>query len=144
SAMTYLRKLATTYLMILLPFAVLAQEKPALNFFTKKEKGFDIVTADSTYSLKFQFRMQNRAAFVSKGLDDLAPESFEFRVRRLRLKFEGFAYDPRLTYYIQLSFSRGDMDWSVRDNGINNVSPNVVRDAVIYYNPTPNLKLGFG
>ncbi len=142
--MTYLRKLAFTYFMILLPFAVLAQEKPALNFFTKKEKGFGIVTADSTYSLKFQFRMQNRAAFVSKGLDDLAPESFEFRVRRLRLKFEGFAYDPKLTYYIQLSFSRGDMDWSVRDNGINNVSPNVVRDAVIYYNPTPNLKLGFG
>ena len=128
----------------MLPFAGLAQEKPAVNFFTKKEKGFGLVTADSTYSLKFQFRMQNRAAFVSKGLDDLAPESFEFRVRRLRLKFEGFAYDPKLTYYIQLSFSRGDMDWSVQDHGINNVSPNVVRDAVIYYNPTPNLKLGFG
>lgn len=128
----------------MLPFAGLAQEKPAVSFFTKKEKGFGLVTADSTYSLKFQFRMQNRAAFVSKGLDDLAAESFEFRVRRLRLKFEGFAYDPKLTYYIQLSFSRGDMDWSVQDHGINNVSPNVVRDAVIYYNPTPNLKLGFG
>ncbi len=142
--MTHLWKFAAICLVAMLPFAGLAQEKPAVSFFTKKEKGFGLVTADSTYSLKFQFRMQNRAAFVSKGLDDLAAESFEFRVRRLRLKFEGFAYDPKLTYYIQLSFSRGDMDWSVQDHGINNVSPNVVRDAVIYYNPTPNLKLGFG
>lgn len=126
------------------PLMISAQEQSPLRFFTKKEKGFGIVTADSIYSLKFQFRMQNRAAFVSKGLDDLAAESFEFRTRRLRLKFEGFVYDPKLTYYIQLSFSRGDMDWRGTENSKNNLSPNVVRDAVIYYNPTKNLKLGFG
>lgn len=119
-------------------------QENSLDFFTKKEKGFGVVTADSLYSVKFQFRMQNRAAFVTKGLDDLAAESFEFRVRRLRLKFEGFVYDPRLTYYIQLSFSRGDMDWRGPENSRNNLSPNVVRDAVIYYQPTKNLKLGFG
>src|SRR5690606_24517971 len=113
-------------------------------FFHERVKGLGIVTADSLYSLKFQFRIQNRAAFVSKGLDDLAAESFEFRVRRLRLKFEGFVYDPKLTYYIQLSFSRGDMDWRGFEDARVNSSPNVVRDAVIYYNPTPNLKLGFG
>ena len=124
--------------------AVFAQETPAVSFFTRKQKGFGIVTADSTYSLKFQFRMQNRAAFVSRDLDDLAAESFELRIRRLRLKFEGFVYDPKLTYYIQLSFSRGDMDWRGPENSIANSSPNVVRDAVIYYNPTKNLRLGFG
>lgn len=140
---TYLKALAM-FLLCLLPSLLSAQEKPAVKFFTKKQKGFGLVTADSTYSLKFQFRMQNRAAFVSKDLDDLAPESFEFRVRRLRLKFEGFVYDPKLTYYIQLSFSRGDMDWRGPDNSLNNVSPNVVRDAVIYYNPTKSLRLGFG
>ena len=137
-------KIAIAALLAMIHFGVFAQDKPAVTFFTKKEKGFGIVTADSTYSLKFQFRMQNRAAFVSKGLDDLAAESFEFRVRRLRLKFEGFVYDPKLTYYIQLSFSRGDMDWRGPENSINNLSPNIVRDAVIYYNPTKNLKLGFG
>lgn len=126
------------------PIAVFAQETPAVSFFTRKQKGFGIVTRDSTYSLKFQFRMQNRAAFVSRDLDDLAAESFEFRIRRLRLKFEGFVYDPKLTYYIQLSFSRGDMDWRGPENSIANSSPNVVRDAVIYYNPTKNLRLGFG
>ena len=126
-----------------LPMSLHAQDLP-LRFFKVEHKGFGVVTADSTYSLKFQFRMQNRAAFVSKDLDDLAPESFEFRVRRLRLKFEGFAFNPKLTYYIQLSFSRGDMDWRGPENSQYNNSPNVVRDAVIYYNPTKNLKLGFG
>src|SRR5690606_26032135 len=66
------------------------------------------------------------------------------RVGRLRLKLEGFVYDPELTYYIQLSFSRGDMDWEGRENSIANVTPNLIRDAVIYYTPTKNLRLGFG
>jgi hypothetical protein len=121
-----------------------AQITPGLNFYAKKGKGYGFVTNDSLFSLNFQFRMQNRATIVSKSQDDLDPESFEFRTRRLRLKFEGFVYDPRLTYYIQLSFSRGDMDWRAPDNSTVNNSPNVVRDAVIYYNPTPSLKLGFG
>ncbi len=132
------------FFLYFLPYAALAQEESPVKFFTRKEKGFGIVTADSLYSLKLQFRMQNRAAFVTKDLDDLAAESYEFRVRRLRLKFEGFVYDPKLTYYIQLSFSRGDMDWRGPENSMTNVSPNVIRDAVIYYNPTENLQLGFG
>jgi phosphate-selective porin OprO and OprP len=120
------------------------QTLPSLNFYAKKGKGYGFVTSDSLFSLNFQFRMQNRAAMVSKSLDDFDPDSFEFRTRRLRLKFEGFVYNPKLTYYIQLSFSRGDMDWRSTDNSTVNNSPNVVRDAVIYYSPTPSLKLGFG
>ena len=132
-------------ILILLPELCNSQSSHSpLNFYRKEQKGFGLVTADSVFSFNLQFRMQNRAAVVTKGLDDLAAESFEFRVRRLRLKFEGFAYHPKLTYYIQLSFSRGDMDWRGPENSFNNSSPNVVRDAVIYYNPTKNLRLGFG
>jgi phosphate-selective porin OprO and OprP len=131
-------------LTLVLSAAKAQTKQPPLDFFFKKGKGFGLVTADSLFSLNFQFRMQNRAAFVSKSDTDLSPESFEFRVRRLRLKFEGLVYDPKLTYYIQLSFSRGDMDWRGTDNSVNNSSPNVVRDAVIYYNPTKSLRLGFG
>jgi Phosphate-selective porin O and P. len=125
-------------------FQALAQSRPALNFYTKKQKGFGFVTTDSLFSLNFQFRIQNRAMYISKTDTDLAPENFEFRVRRLRMKFTGFVYNPKLTYYIQLSFSRGDMDWRGPDNARINSSPNVVRDAVIYYNPNPRLRLGFG
>lgn len=53
-------------------------------------------------------------------------------------------YSPKLSYYVQLSFSRGDMDWSVRDNSAINTSPNVVRDAVIMYSPVRPLTLIFG
>lgn len=120
------------------------QTTPPLNFFTKKGRGFGLVTTDSAFSLNFQFRMQNRAAYVSKSDNDFDPESFEFRVRRLRFKFEGFVYDARLTYYIQLSVSRGDMDWRSTDGSVNNNSPNIVRDAVLYYSPTKKIRFGFG
>ena len=123
---------------------LIAQQAPVLNFVAKKQKGFGFVTADSTFSFNYQFRMQNRALYTSETDTDFNPKSFEFRVRRLRMKLSGFVYNPKLTYYIQLSFSRGDMDWRSTDNSAVNNSPNVVRDAVIYYNPTPKLKLGFG
>jgi hypothetical protein len=121
-----------------------AQSKPVINVFTKKQKGVGFVTTDSVFSLNFQFRMQNRAMYITKSESDLDPEAFEMRVRRLRMKFTGFLINPKLTYYFQLGFSRADMDWrGPDDNRINN-SPNIIRDAIIYYNPGPRLRLGFG
>jgi phosphate-selective porin OprO and OprP len=131
-------------ILLSLSTAAFAQTKPALNFYAKRGKGYGFVTADSTFSLNFQFRIQSRAAMVTKSASDLDPESFEFRTRRLRLKFDGFVYNPKLSYYIQLSFSRGDMDWRDEDASRVNNSPNVVRDAVVFYNPTKNLRLAFG
>jgi hypothetical protein len=132
-------------LLMLVSFPGLAQDsKLGIQTYARKGKGVGLVTTDSLFSLNFQFRMQNRAMYSSKTDTDLTPESFEFRVRRLRMKFTGFVYNPKLTYYIQLSFSRGDMDWRGFDNSKVNSSPNVVRDAVIYYNPNPRLRLGFG
>lgn len=123
---------------------VFGQEKPVIHVYAKKQKGVGFVTADSTFSLNYQFRIQNRALFTSKSDSDLAAESFEFRVRRLRMKFQGFAFSPKLTYYIQLSFSRGDMDWRSTDGSTVNTSPNVVRDAVIYYSPNKYWRFGLG
>lgn len=114
------------------------------NFFYKKGKGFGLVTKDSIFSINYQFRIQSRTTFNSISDSDLGLQSAEMRVRRLRMKFEGFVYNPRLTYYIQLSFSRGDMDYRGPDNSSINNSPNVVRDAVIYYALTKNIRLGFG
>ena len=120
------------------------QAKPSLNFYTKKQKGFGFVTSDSVFSLNFQFRMQNRAGYITKSDTDFAPEAFEFRVRRLRMKFTGFVINPKITYYFQLGFSRGDMDWRGPDNNKVNNNPNIIRDAVVYYNPNSKLRLGFG
>ena len=123
---------------------VASQSKPVVNVFTRKQRGVGFVTSDSAFSLNFQFRMQNRFLYISKSETDFAPEAFEMRVRRLRMKFTGFVLNPKLTYYFQLGFSRGDMDWRGLDDNRINSSPNIIRDAIIYYNPTPRLRLGFG
>ena len=60
------------------------------------------------------------------------------------MKLKGFVYSPKLTYQLQLSFSRGDMDWDGTQQSTVNSSPNVVRDAMVYYQPSKSLKLGFG
>jgi hypothetical protein len=74
-----------------------SQEPFPIDFFYKKGKGFGMVTKDSIFSINYQFRMQNRATFNSIDNSDLGLQSAEFRVRRLRMKFEGFVHDPRLT-----------------------------------------------
>jgi phosphate-selective porin OprO/OprP len=111
---------------------------------TKKEKGIEILQKDSLFSMRFQFRMQNRAGYLSKSEEDLTPEAMEFRVRRLRLAMRGFVANPKITYYVQLSFSRGDMDWESNRASNINTSPNIVRDAIVFYEPVKNLKFGFG
>ena len=49
-----------------------------------------------------------------------------------------------MTYYVQFSFSKGDMDWNMNDISAINNSPNTVRDAMIFYRVSPKLQLGFG
>jgi len=80
--------------------------------------------------------MQNRAGITfENGWDDA---EFEATVKRLRLRFDGFIKDQRLTYYMQLSFSRGDQDWD------NSQIPNVIRDAMVYYKFNKHFYIGFG
>jgi phosphate-selective porin len=120
-----------------------------INVITKREKGIELVQKDSLFSLRFQFRMQNRVGYLSKSIDsedefDFTPESFEMRVRRLRMAMRGFVYSSKFTYYIQLSFSRGDMDWESTLSSSSNTSVNIVRDAMVFYEPFKGLKFGFG
>ncbi len=125
-------------------FSVLAQKASETMIYTKSQKGIEFVAKDSIFSMRFQFRMQNRAGFLTRSEDDLSAASYEFRVRRLRLKMEGFIYNPKVTYKIQLALSRGDMDWDMTQTSNVNTSVNIVRDAVVYYEPIHDLKFGFG
>lgn len=127
----------------LVSFGALAQ-KGEMSIIGKPQKGIEFVSKDSIFSMRFQFRMQNRAAFLTRSEDDLSAASYEFRVRRLRLKLEGFVYNPKVTYKIQLALSRGDMDWDMTQSSSVNTSVNIVRDAVVYYEPIHDLKFGFG
>ncbi len=98
-------------------------------------RGIGILPADSLFSFNLRIRMQNRLGITALGGDI---EQIEARVRRLRLRFDGFVWRPEIYYVIQLSFSRGDLDWE------NTGFPNVVRDAMIFYKPGKKWQFGFG
>jgi phosphate-selective porin OprO and OprP len=98
-------------------------------------KGVSLISPDSIFGLNIRFRIQNRAAF---NFNDEMPNTIEGKVRRLRLRFDGFVYSPKITYVIQLSFTPEDMDWERTQ------FPNILRDAMIFYKVTDNLTLGAG
>jgi len=113
---------------------------PYFNF----KNGLGFATPDSSYSMNIRFRIQNRILMNTVSNEDLSPASWEARVRRCRLSLTGHIYNTKWSYYLQLSFSRGDMDWSITDVTTQNVSPNVVRDAMMFYKPIKNLQLALG
>jgi phosphate-selective porin OprO and OprP len=119
---------------------IMKDTAPGLSF----KRGIEVIHPDSLFSINFRFRVQSRAIYFSESLSDPSMSEAEARVRRLRLRMEGFMYNPKLTYLIQLSFSRGDMDWNSRDNSAINHSPNVVRDAVVFYKPDNHWTFIFG
>lgn len=146
--MTLLRSFAM--LMSVVVVGVLAQQTVSAQQSTMSHGSFDFnnegiifQNSDTTTRVVMRFRMQNWAIYntVPMGEDDeldLSAGSTEFLVRRLRLRFGGSLVDPRLTFNLQLSFSRGDMDWS------DTQFPNVIRDAMIFWNFNKDLQVGFG
>ena len=98
-------------------------------------KGVGLVSPDSIFSLNIRFRIQNRAVFNFKENSD---NTIEGKVRRLRLRFDGFVYSPKISYVIQLSFTPEDMDWERTQ------FPNVLRDAMVFYQVNDNLTIGAG
>jgi len=93
---------------------------------------------DSDFLLNMRFRMQNRIGARSNNLPDLSVQEWEARVRRLRLRFDGFVGSPKLQYYIQLSFSRSDQDFE------NGGEAKIIRDAIVYYHFSPRFYIGMG
>lgn len=127
---------AGTICSIAAAFAQQSLNSPAS--FNFNSKGIVFYGPDSSMMVNMRFRMQNVALFSTVSDDDLSISSTEIGPRRLRLRFGGYLYDPRLTYNLQLSFARGDLDFS--DTGF----PNIVRDAMVFWNFTPDLQISFG
>jgi hypothetical protein len=93
---------------------------------------------DSLFLMNLRFRMQNRAGFNTLDGDDITINEFEMRVRRLRLRFDGYILSPKFQYYIQLGFSKADLDLESSDIA------QPLRDAIVYYFARENLYFGFG
>lgn len=131
-------RLLFSFVLILIGSSLQAQQAISPSPYFTYGKGLGITSPDSLFSMNIRFRIQNRFAFKTESEEDLDVSEVEARVRRLRLRFDGFIYTPRLSYVIQLGFSRGDMDFE--DLGY----PNVVRDAMVLYAVTKHFTIGIG
>ncbi len=98
-------------------------------------KGVGMTSPDSLFQMNIRFRMQNRLEIFN----DDGETSYEAMIRRLRLRFDGYVGDPRFLYAIQLSFSPKDVG-PLEDDG----DLNIIRDAMIFYQPNKNFSFGFG
>jgi len=96
------------------------------------------IRKDSVFLLNLRFRMQNRFGLTSVAGDALEVATVDARVRRLRLRFDGYVLRDRLRYYIQLNFSHSDLD--LDGGGV--AKP--IRDAMVYYHVNERFYFGFG
>ena len=105
-------------------------------------KGVHVVAADSSFSLRFNYRiqslMQSEFSSSTQGWDDV---SSNWLIRRSRLKFSGFAYNPKLKYKIELGLSNRDHGGELPQTG--NTS-NLILDAFVSYNLFNNFEVWIG
>lgn len=103
-------------------------------------KGLRFMAADSTFSLKFSTRFQ---MLYQGGINNTTNQLDDrFLIRRARLKFEGFAYSPKLEYKIELGLSNSDIG---NDNPtMSNNADNIILDAVAKWNFAPGWELWVG
>ncbi len=140
-----------------------AQERPQVPAAQKRNLRTEIIAADSTgellaqlrnmpnieigkgitfrpkndwFELTMRFRMQNLLALSFD--DDFTLTKTEARVKRLRLRFDGYIYSPKLVYSVQLGFTSYDTE--LLPGG----DMNIVRDAIVYYVPNATWNIGFG
>ncbi len=140
-----------------------AQERPQVPAAQKRNLRTEIIAADSTgellaqlrnmpnieigkgitfrpkndwFELTMRFRMQNLLALSFD--DDFTLTKTEARVKRLRLRFDGYIYSPKLVYSVQLGFTSYDTE------PLPGGDMNIVRDAIVYYVPSAKWNIGFG
>ncbi|QVY64857.1 porin [Polaribacter sp. Q13] len=132
-----LRKVVT-FIIVCTFLSVHAQETNAPKF----GKGlFNLVGKDSTFTMKVGLRFQTLATSqwdVSNGLSN--PES-SMLIRRSRLKFDGFAFSPKLKYKVELGLSNRDQSGA---SYYTHESPRYILDAVLKWNFSGNFVLWFG
>lgn len=107
---------------------------------SKFGKGLRVTAKDSSFALKFSFRFQT----LYQGELNLDNNDWSDRmlIRRSRLKFDGWAYHPSLTYKVELGLSSSDH--SGGDIVETGNTARVILDAVAKWQATKSLSIWFG
>jgi hypothetical protein len=121
-------------------FSANAQETNAPAF----GKGlFNLVGKDSTWTMKVGTRMQflTIAEWSEDDNGGYGDPEQNFLIRRARLKFDGFAYSPKLKYKIELGLSNRDISGA---SEFTRNTPRYILDAVVMWNFAGNFELWAG
>ena len=105
-------------------------------------KGLQVLAADSSMALKIGFRFQS--LFNSeRSLADDAEWQSNFLIRRARLKFDGWAFNPNFVYKVELALSNRDLS-SSSDFEVTSGAPKIILDAVAKWKFHKNFTLWVG
>lgn len=104
---------------------------------------YNVIAKDSTWSMKFGARFQSLYIGENSYNEDtgFGRGESQFLIRRARLKFDGFAFSPKLKYKLELGLSNRDLG---KVGSRNNSAPNMILDAVIKWNFYGNFELWAG
>jgi len=118
-------------ILLLATFSLVAQssaKKQLPDVELKFGKGLQVLAADSSMALKIGFRFQT--LFNSeRSLEDGADWQSNFLIRRARLKFDGWAFNPNFVYKVELALSNRDLS-SSSDFDVTSGAPKIILDAV--------------
>ncbi|MCF7559353.1 OprO/OprP family phosphate-selective porin [Sabulilitoribacter multivorans] len=97
---------------------------------------------DSSFSIKFapRFQVRSESSWDHNGTQYGSPDH-TFIVRRARLKFDGYAYSPKLKYKIELGLSNRDISGA---DEFNRDTPRIILDAVLMWSFAENWELWAG
>jgi phosphate-selective porin OprO and OprP len=103
----------------------------------------NVIAADSSWSMKFGARFQTLfvgGVVLNDSLGPIGAES-NFLIRRSRLKFDGFAFSPKVKYKMEFGLSNPDMSGMGPET---KNSPRFILDAVVKWNFAGNWTLWAG
>ncbi len=102
---------------------------------------FNLIGKDSTWSMKVGLRFQTLATSNWDAQNGLSNPGSSMMIRRSRLKFDGFAYSPKLKYKVELGLSNRDQSGASQ---YTSNAPRYILDAVLKWNFSGNFVLWLG
>jgi phosphate-selective porin OprO/OprP len=101
----------------------------------------NLVGQDSTWTMRVGLRFQTLTTSSWDVENGLSNPSSSMLIRRSRLKFDGFAFSPKLKYKVELGLSNRDQSGA---SEYTSDAPRYILDAVLKWNFSGNFVLWFG
>jgi hypothetical protein len=103
-------------------------------------KGISLEAQDESFTMKFSTRFQT--LYIGELNTITEDYTDKMLIRRARLKFDGYVYNPKVKYKVELALSNRDTNSGrIPESG---TTANIVLDAVIKWDFAPDWSLWFG